>query len=73
MKLTDWFQGDVKPIRVGIYERRYKSGIYFSKWNGIHWGFGHCKVKFANLTEDFLSQYQNLPWRGLSKDPKGGE
>lgn len=69
MKLTDWFPGDIKPIRVGIYERRYSESINFSKWNGEYWSFGYYSVDLANERGHYLSQYQNLPWRGLAEDP----
>lgn len=74
MKLTDWYPGDVKPVRVGVYEREYPlSGIgCYCKWDGKMWHSGYENVDRASI-EPAISNIQNLPWRGLSKDPKGSE
>ena len=38
MKLTQWF-GDVKPVHVGVYERRLKftTTVFYSRWDGEKW------------------------------------
>ena len=42
MKLTDWIPGNVKPVRVGVYERLYDKDsiaprIFYNYWNGEFW------------------------------------
>ena len=38
MKLTDWFPPEVKPVRVGVYQRDYQDDFpeipSYSYWNG---------------------------------------
>lgn len=69
-KKTPWLPREVKPIRVGVYERRYPTGaVSFSKWDGERWYVQGFSVGIAsNIPE--VSMWQNLPWRGLSKGPK---
>jgi hypothetical protein len=41
MKLSQWHDGNVKPVHVGVYERDNSGylGMY-SYWNGKYWTFG---------------------------------
>jgi hypothetical protein len=42
MKLTDWYSGDQKPVRIGAYERDF--GVPFTEyswWNGKEFGVGY--------------------------------
>ncbi len=68
MKLTPWFPGTVKPVRSGVYQRKYSSGKFlYCYWNGHHF---ECA---ARTIEDSLNGFmgtsmtQNLPWRGVAK------
>ena len=39
MKLTKWIPGDVKPVRVGVYERSYGNALpAYCYWDGKFWG-----------------------------------
>ena len=69
MKTTPWFPGDVKPVRVGVYERRGQSrNRLFSNWNGVAWGIlAVCPFTAARLGERIRSNYQRLKWRGLTE------
>ena len=58
--LTGWFPGDVKPVRVGEYERLYGNNPYIDKWNGQKWVYGPAG-------EECFTQIR--PWRGL-KEPQ---
>lgn len=70
MKLTPWYPGNVKPVRVGVYERDYPGeGIYFCKWNGKRWHAGNKKLKLAKKVP-IPSFSQSLPWRGIAKEQK---
>ena len=69
MKLTPWFPGTVKPVRVGVYERDYNPSptSNYCYWNGEEWSTREQTPKKA-LEEFFVpSLYQDLPWRGVLK------
>lgn len=73
MKLTPWFSGDQKPVRVGVYERDYGSGkTYYCWWNGKVFGCGEREPGEAKMAIKifgifWISADQNLPWRGVLK------
>ena len=70
MKLTDWIPGNVKPVRVGVYQREYDSGdVQYSYWNGKFWGLYGETPKEAESWVDTPSTGQTLPWRGLAEKP----
>lgn len=71
MKLTPWYPGNVKPVRVGVYERKYPSFFLpvFCKWNGDIWFCGSSDVEFANQ-DRIPTTLQSLPWRGIAKEQK---
>lgn len=64
-KLTDWFPGDVSPVRVGQYE--VQQDIPGTSWPfplyGIWTGTGWTKQD--NTPLEYVSQ-----WRGLAHDPE---
>ena len=68
MKLTQWFPGYVKPVHVGVYERRlrFKTDVYYSRWDGEKW-CTLCDTVDEAAHKIFDSAYQNLPWRGVEK------
>jgi hypothetical protein len=71
MKLTPWFSGDQKPVRVGVYRRNiFGKGIAsYSYWNGKFWGLYSPMPDVASSLswKNFRSKVQNLPWRGVMK------
>ena len=71
-KVTGWYRGDQKPVRVGVYERMYPNGlICCCWWNGKHFSFGYANPDLALAAHRLRSGYQSLPWRGItSKDGK---
>ena len=71
MKPTDWIPGDVKPVRVGVYQREYPSGAWrYCLWNGRGWCVYGLTPKDAAEWSDVESNEQNLPWRGLAEKPE---
>ena len=67
MKLTEWYPGDVKPVRVGVYQRRYpNNAIMYCYWNGLFFFAGEYTVNKA-IVYKFDTLRQNLPWRGVAK------
>ena len=74
MKLTNWIPGNVKPVRVGVYQRKYDqnsiaSSTWYCYWNGEFWGMYGATPKDAAEVKDISSGAQNLPWRGLAEKP----
>ena len=72
-KKTPWFDGSVKPVRVGVYQRRYSNGlILYSLWDGARWMLNAETANEAAGTgarwKD-ASPHQFIPWRGLASDP----
>lgn len=72
-KLTRWFSGDVKPVRIGAYETSpYPENSLpkiFQNWNGEWWGTVHYSPEDAEFDARNRSSYQSLYWRGLASDP----
>jgi hypothetical protein len=70
MKLTPWFSGDQKPVRVGVYERKHVWEVpVYAYWNGEWWGTGAFR-KHRAVHKDYIgrpSMHQNLPWRGVMR------
>ena len=74
-KKTPWFDGDVKPMRVGVYERDDSAtwlgdgSEAFSFWDGHYWMALSLDIDSAN-SRNYPSQFQLLPWRGLARRPR---
>ena len=68
MKLTAWYDSSVKPVHIGVYSRLISNEEYFSYWGGAYWGVQTKTVKNAVKNRWFRSTYQNVLWRGLTKD-----
>jgi len=67
MKLTPWFPGTVKPVRVGVYQRDYgkHGGTVYCYFDGIMWHVTSAELRFTSKAARSLSQY--MPWRGVLK------
>lgn len=61
-KVTPWFDGDVKPVRVGYYERLSGSSwnpeYSMDLWTGQSWVHVYMGCTLEKVRQD-------LPWRGL--------
>ena len=68
MKLSQWHSGDVKPVRVGVYERLYDGyNELFCYWDGYEWGvYGFTKEQ-AFDARNLYSCVQDIPWRDIVK------
>lgn len=73
MKRTRWYDGEQKPVYVGVYERKFgKTSSYFpnttffTRWNGENWSKNRVTVDDAD-TQRRWAHLQHLPWRGLVK------
>lgn len=68
-KLTPWLNGDLKPIRCGVYQRKYWDRIAFCLWDGRMWHISWSTPDRAEKSM-LISDIQNQPWRGLASNPK---
>lgn len=71
-KLTPWFPGDVKPARVGVYERKTRRGMTYrySFWSGVNWMLSGATPVIAADHGGGKSTSQHDEWRGLAIDPR---
>lgn len=70
MKLTPWYPPEVKPVRVGVYQRNLGEGSpTYSRWNGREWKFSRPTADEAD-EQTFRSLWQYMDWRGLAEPPK---
>lgn len=73
-ELTPWIDGNVEPVRDGVYERLYDEGkpqlspafCLFSKGLWKAWGGSPDRAS----KEECVSALQHLPWRGLTSPSK---
>jgi hypothetical protein len=70
MKKTEWFDGEITPVRIGFYEVTEPKGHSshgrwrgFQYWNGDHWE----QLTFYAVPSGGKSIYQNHCWRGLTE------
>jgi hypothetical protein len=65
---TDWFPGNIKPVRIGVYEKQiYNERSVFSYWDGAYWFVYSYSVLAALQHRGCKSVFQNSKWRGISK------
>ena len=69
--VTPWFNGSVKPVRAGVYERKLSCIPTTCYWyfNGRHWCFGGDPDPSHAWSNSGAAYNQDLPWRGLAADP----
>lgn len=67
-KLSQWHSGDVKPVHVGVYQRKIFGAIVYGKWTGKIWNCSASTAKEADKHKK-ASYYLNprYEWRGLTK------
>jgi len=72
MQFTQWFDGSVKPVHIGVYERYLDWNGYFvySFWDGKKWGINGPTIDFALRSKGRASAWQDQKWRGLANKPK---
>lgn len=63
-ELTDWYDADIKPVRVGVYQVESDMGNFpiFAYYNGQEW----CDKDNREL----IYFKQDRTWRGLAHEPK---
>lgn len=73
--VTPWFDGKVKPMRVGVYERRIAENYPedFAYWNGERWtGMGET-LESAYADRKGYTYFQEDQWRGIVKQGSSGK
>lgn len=70
-KLTPWYPGDVKPVRIGVYRREYPNQKLprYCLWDGARWHWCAATTQDAEGEGEYISANQNLRWRGLARNP----
>lgn len=72
-KMTEWFDGaKFVPGSVGVYQRDCPGSTQacYSWWGGTFWSPGDYSPDFAFRFRGLVSLSQNLPFRGLAREPK---
>lgn len=69
MTLTTWFDGRIKPVHIGVYERKSTYGFaHYSYWDGEVWKLISSTPHKAHQARwDDDSYFQHLEWRGVAK------
>jgi len=73
VKKTQWYSGDVKPVRIGVYEvQAAPSGktVGFKFWNGARWSIFAFEKENAIAFKRHPSGFQGSVWRGLREKAK---
>lgn len=67
-KYTDWYPAEVKPVREGLYQRKYRMESqrrYPDRWDGEKW------ILIAPVTGvECGAAREPLEWRGLKEPAK---
>jgi hypothetical protein len=71
MKVTQWFAPGIKPVRVGVYERKHKHLLFtlFAYWDGYSWFLGRETPELAHKETTFSANQKGFFWRGLDEQP----
>lgn len=69
-ELTPWFNGQIKPVRPGVYEREFPNRALYAEWTGVQWLCARLSVKGAIKERDVSLQQDTIHWRGLAQEPK---
>jgi len=73
MKLSQWHDGNVKPVHIGVYERDIDDLEFkFSYWDGEYWLIACAEIneafKYKDITWMCHSAWQtDVKWRGIIK------
>ena len=73
MKLSQWHDGKVKPVHVGVYERYPDmKETFYNYFDGTFWHWGSLSIDNAYNREinPAIHDEQYCLWRGIIKDKK---
>ena len=71
-ELSQWHDGNVKPVHIGVYERRFgrinSDIIWVSLWTGKRWNWLYpVESKKGASKAKQVSYFQSMKWRGIIK------
>lgn len=69
LKLSQWHNGKIKPVNVGVYEINVSDTdvpSFFRKFDGINWLTCDYTAEQAALKTE-ISPFQKEKWRGIVK------
>lgn len=64
--VTEWFDGNTCPYRVGLYQRMFTDGVIIHYWDGKFWFSRNSKGNF--VTRHWQQRFDYPLWRGLKRD-----
>ena len=70
MKLTPWYPGTVKPVRDGVYERKFplKNSVGFTRFANGRWYLSWDTLDRALRDDESVEGiWQDIKWRGVAK------
>lgn len=70
MKVTPWFDGEIKPVRKGVYQlfNGTQTMIGYQYWDGEYWYEWDVSPEIAaKIKWPAASCFQNDKWRGIAK------
>jgi hypothetical protein len=69
---TAWFDGQHKPVRVGVYRQVNGHGtLGYQRWDGRQWYSWSSTAKGANASDMPASpDFQNDHWNAIIKESK---
>ena len=67
---TPWFKGTVKPVRIGVYQRKFCGRVCYSYWTGSFWDCLFINAQYADWAKATPSPSvaQELRWRGRTSE-----
>lgn len=72
-RLTEWFEPDVKPTLLGVYEVKSpygSAGPWYSYFDGREFGYRERSAEMAaKRAKDRTSLPGSATWRGLAEKP----
>jgi hypothetical protein len=65
--LSPWIDGSVKPVRIGVYQRRLMSGVVYARWDGERWRQFSESRRLAERTTGISGEQAYWSWRGRAQ------
>ncbi len=69
-KYTKWYPASTLPARDGVYQVKKSNGVFYRKFEGGWWHYGHMMAEDAAHEDEAAPLWMIKPWRGLKEEPK---
>lgn len=66
-RLSPWIDGNVRPVRVGVYQRRAFDTARYARWDGKRWFLASDDRDEAANSLRVSSIQSALEWRGRAE------